>query len=220
MSTALFPVSFLRPPAADYSESTPYLEEVERSEGGYFAGINRASKPHFRCAGTVRLPQGDTTWSTFDAFVVARLGVTDTFLYKPILNRNRVVTGGALGTGTGTATAFPFASGTSLHRHIVNGDHSDPVTLKVYNAAVLQTITTHYTVSGNDSNLTVTFVSAPANGNAITVDYELYVPVRFSSSDFGPRVLSRKKADQIDAEEIVELSVALEEDRPGRRFAA
>ena len=56
MSTSLFPVAFLRPPAADYSESTPYLEESERSEGGHFAGINRSQDQHFRCSGTVRLP--------------------------------------------------------------------------------------------------------------------------------------------------------------------
>ena len=218
MSTALFPCAFLRPPAADYSESTPYLEESERSQGGHFAGINRAQDQHFRCAGTVRLPQGETTFSTFDAFVLARSGVTDTFLYKPVLSRNRVVTGGALGTGAGVATVFAFSAGTNLHRHIVNGDHSDNVTLKVYVAGALQTLTTHYTVSLNDSDPTITFVAAPTG--ALTVSYELYVPCRFSSTDFGVRVLSRKKSDGIDFEEVVELGVALEEDRPGRRFAA
>lgn len=192
----------------------------ERSEGGYSAVLNTAQDPLFRCSGTIRLPYGKepslTTWGTFQDFIDARSGSVDTFLYRPVLARNRTVTSGALGTGTGTETVFPFASGTNLHRHVINGDHSDEVTLKVYVAGVLKTITADYTVSGNDTNLTVTFTAGVTG--AVTVSYLFYVPVRFASVS-EPSVMSRKKSDATDYEEIVEYGVTLEEDRAGRRYA-
>lgn len=62
-------------------------------------------------------------------------------------------------TGNGSTTAFafpyPFLSGTDL---------------KVYKNGTLQTITTHYTVSGGaGSSGTVTFLTAPVSGNSIVI---------------------------------------------------
>lgn len=62
------------------------------------------------------------------------------------------------GNGSTTAFAVPFY-------FLANAD------LKVYKAGVLQTITTHYTVSGagNPAGGTVTFVSAPAAGQTVVI---------------------------------------------------
>src|SRR3546814_15089835 len=59
--------------------------------------------------------------------------------------------------GVQTAFTYPF--------EIFDEDE-----VKVYVGATLQTITTHYTVSGvgNDNGGTVTFVSAPTNGATVT----------------------------------------------------
>lgn len=61
-------------------------------------------------------------------------------------------------TGNGVTTAFSFP-----YYFLADAD------LKVYKAGVLQTITTQYTVSGagNPAGGTVTFVTAPASGNAV-----------------------------------------------------
>lgn len=62
-----------------------------------------------------------------------------------------------VGDGTTTAFAFPYEFGAG----------SD---LKVYKAGVLQTITTHYTVSGGSgSSGTVTFVTAPAAAQSVVI---------------------------------------------------
>lgn len=62
-------------------------------------------------------------------------------------------------TGNGTTTAFAFP-----YEFDAGSD------LKVYKAGTLQTITTHYTVSGGSgSSGTVTFVTAPANADSIVI---------------------------------------------------
>lgn len=77
-------------------------------------------------------------------------------------------------TGNGSTTAFavPFY-------FLANGD------LKVYQAGVLKTITTHYTVSGagNESGGTVTFGTAPAAAEAVVIFRD---PALTQSTDYPP----------------------------------
>lgn len=77
-------------------------------------------------------------------------------------------------TGNGSTTAFtvPFY-------FLANGD------LKVYQAGVLKTITTHYTVSGagNPSGGTVTFGTAPTSGQAVVIFRN---PAITQSTDYTP----------------------------------
>lgn len=63
-------------------------------------------------------------------------------------------------TGNGVTTAFPYSS-----KFLADGD------LKVYQAGTLKTLTTHYTVSGAGASGggTVTFLAAPANGEAVVI---------------------------------------------------
>ncbi len=93
------------------------------------------------------------------------------------------------GNGTTTAFSFPYEF----------GDGSD---LKVYKDGVLQTITTHYTVSGGSgSSGTVTFVAAPASGLDIVIyddppatqllDYIENDPFPATSHEFGLDKLTR-----------------------------
>lgn len=63
-------------------------------------------------------------------------------------------------TGNAVTTAFAFS-----YRFLANAD------LKVYLEDVLQTITTHYTVTGagDDAGGTVTFLTAPPNGDSVVI---------------------------------------------------
>ena len=93
MSTSVFQPAFLRPPLAEYSETTGWLEESERSEGGYSAVLNRASTTMFRCSGTIRLPQqiGTTLYLPGDLedFKDARSGRADTSRGGPVRSGSR-----------------------------------------------------------------------------------------------------------------------------------
>lgn len=77
-------------------------------------------------------------------------------------------------TGNGSTTAFtvPFY-------FLANGD------LKVYQAGVLKTITTHYTVSGagNPAGGTVTFGTAPTSGQSVVIFRD---PALTQSTDYTP----------------------------------
>lgn len=76
------------------------------------------------------------------------------------------------GNGSTTAFSVPFY-------FLANGD------LKVYKAGVLQTLTTHYTVSGagNPAGGTVTFLSAPTTGQAVVVFRD---PALTQNTDYVP----------------------------------
>jgi len=84
-----------------------------------------------------------------------------------------------IGTGDGTTTQF------QLVKHYISGgvDESRTIakpvsgTVKIYKNAVLQT----GGVSISSTTGIVTFTSAPANGIAITADFDFDVPVRFDT---------------------------------------
>lgn len=89
------------------------------------------------------------------------------FLYKVLTTD----TDGQIGTGDNSETDFSLA-----HRFV------DESTLKVYVNSVLQTVTTHYTIQGNNGDAPyIQFVTAPSSGLGVTVEYEFYYPVQFVS---------------------------------------
>lgn len=220
MSTVVFPFHFQK--RHDYIEELFSLDDFERSVGGRSAVVARAGDRMFRVANAVltlpdktedlqATPEANTP-ASFEAFVEARNGRVDTFLYRALEAHHRQVADGALGTGDGSTTVFAFSDGTDLHKHL------DLTTLVVKVDGVVKAITTDYTVSGNDSDPTITFLAAPGNTLAITVDYIFYMPVRFSAIAKS-RILRKRGTDDLDNPEVVQLVVSLEEDAPGMRFA-
>jgi uncharacterized protein (TIGR02217 family) len=111
------------------------------------------------------------------AFFRARKGRAYGFRFKDWTDFS--ATGQNIGTGNGTVTQF------QLVKHYLSGGVDElrtitkPVsgTVSVYKNGVLQTSgVTVSTMTG-----IVTFTSAPANGVAITADFEFDVPVRFDT---------------------------------------
>jgi uncharacterized protein (TIGR02217 family) len=90
------------------------------------------------------------------------------------------------GTGNGVITQFGLykrysSGGVVRDRRIVK-----PVsgTITIYNNAVLQVESANYTLDYTTG--IVTFTAAPANGNALTVTGQFFVPVRFATDFFDP----------------------------------
>ncbi len=111
------------------------------------------------------------------AFFRARKGRADGFRFKDWADYK--VTGQNIGTGDGTATVFQlkktYTSGSGNETRTITKPVSG--TLAVYKNAVLQT--SGYTA--DTTNGQITFSIAPANGVAITADFEFDVPVRFDT---------------------------------------
>jgi uncharacterized protein (TIGR02217 family) len=111
------------------------------------------------------------------AFFRARKGRAIGFRFKDWTDYK--ASGQMLGTGNGALTQFQlvktYASGATEELRII----TKPVngTVKIYLNGALQSI--GYTV--NFTTGLVIFNSAPANGAAVTADYEFDVPVRFDT---------------------------------------
>ncbi|QQR68383.1 MAG: DUF2460 domain-containing protein [Alphaproteobacteria bacterium] len=118
-----------------------------------------------------------TQLDTLIAFFRARKGRAHGFRFKDWTDYK--ASAQALGTGNGTVTTFQmirtYSSGGSVDLRTI----TKPVagTVKVYLAGVLQ-------ASGWSVNTTtgvITFSTPPANGVAVSADYEFDVPVRFDT---------------------------------------
>lgn len=115
---------------------------------------------------------------TLVGFFNARQGSFDSFLFSD--PDDNTVTGEVFGIGNGSTTAFQLARSF--------GGFAEPVfdvngTPQIYKAGVLQTVTTHYTIS---STGVVTFVTAPTGGQSLTWTGSFYWRCRFErdSADF------------------------------------
>lgn len=96
--------------------------------------------------------------------------------------------GGILGTGNGATTAFQMVKRYTTGAFTTDRQIKKPVTatIQVYKDAVLQTLTTHYTL--NSTTGVVTFVTAPANGTVLTWTGQFDVPVRFEQDNLMMRM--------------------------------
>ena len=119
---------------------------------------------------------------TLAGFFLMMKGQWDSFLFT--VNADSTVTTMLFGTGDGVTTKFQLsrALGAGGFTFIepsqnINGAPS------VYKNGALQTLTTHYTI---DSAGVVTFVTAPAAGNALTWTGSFYYRCRFlqDAADF------------------------------------
>lgn len=111
-----------------------------------------------------------------------------------------------ISAGTGALTTFQivktYTAGSNPYvrtiRHIKSG------TLSVYVNGVLQTPTTHYTVSATGL---ITFVSAPGSGLVVTASYEFYVPVRFEGDRYVSIVNYTPSMNIISVEDLTAIEV-------------
>lgn len=95
--------------------------------------------------------------------------------------RHNSVTGGSIGTGDGTNKVFQLRSTYTYGGQSVYRDETKiRGTPLIYVNGVLQTVTTHYTVSLTTG--VVTFVTAPADGAAVTATFDFDVCCRFEQT--------------------------------------
>ncbi len=91
-----------------------------------------------------------------------------------------------LGTGTGALTTFQLKKTYSVPSpgvaHVRTIDKPVQGTVVVYKAGVAQTETTHYTVDYTTG--VITFLAAPALGQAITAEFEFDTRMRFEDDVF------------------------------------
>lgn len=106
-------------------------------------------------------------------FFASHRGSWDSFLFTDVYYSS--VTSCAFGTGTGSQTAFPLKDDLGDRVGANNG------AISVYVAGVLKTVTTDYTIDWSPGYANVNFVSAPANGAALTWTGQFYRRCRFAS---------------------------------------
>lgn len=120
----------------------------------------------------------ETQWQALIAFFRARRGKAVGFRFKDWSDFKGV--NEPIGTGNGSATQFQLVKLYTSGSVAVSRTITKPVagTVKIYVNSVLQSGVTVNTTTG-----VVTLSSAPANGTAITADYEFDVPVRFDTDE-------------------------------------
>lgn len=121
----------------------------------------------------VRLPHNGYTFDDLLVFWQTTRGGAQVFGIKdPVNERFYKSTLEALGTAVAAQTDFPL-----------DYQYVDAATLLVYKDAVLQTLTTHYTLEDNETAPKVRFVSGLSGGEVITATYEFFIPVRADMPD-------------------------------------
>lgn len=153
-----------------------YSTDVVITQGGYEQRNANWSQSRAR----YNVAHGVKTQSQLDtliAFFRARKGRADGFRFKDWTDFQ--VNGQNIGTGDGTTTVFQlkrtYTSGSVTETRTI----TKPVagTVAVYKDSVLQTSG----ITVNTTNGQITFSAAPANGVAITADFQFDVPVRFDT---------------------------------------
>lgn len=211
MSIVVFPFQFLHPDAGgNYFETRITLDEFERSQGGRAAVVARATHRLFAVTPSILLlpDNAGNDPSDFWNFWDDRTGRVDTFLFKAQYAHNRQITGESLGT----------AAGGGGEQFFLDLKHIDAATLVVKSAGVVQTLTTDYTFAGNNTAPAIT-TTATFDPGAVTADYEFYMPVRFTMAEPDGETVRYGGGVNLAAQEYVRLVVAMEEDRPGARYA-
>lgn len=112
---------------------------------------------------------------TLMGFVNGRKGSFDNFLYTD--PTDNTVTGQSIGIGNGSNRFFQLVRAYGGNAEPVMNINGTP-TIKIN--GVTQTPTTHYTIDGYGY---VTFVTAPANGAAVTWDGAYYYRCRFAADE-------------------------------------
>lgn len=153
-----------------------YSTDIVITHGGYEQRNVNWSQARAR----YNVAHGVKTQAQLDAlisFFRARKGRADGFRFKDWTDFQAVSQ--LIGTGNGAATVFQlkklYTNGSVTETRII----SKPVagTIAIYKDSVLQS----GTYTANTANGQITFSSPPANGVAITADFEFDVPARFDT---------------------------------------
>jgi uncharacterized protein (TIGR02217 family) len=154
-----------------------YSTDVVITQGGYEQRNVNWSEARAR----YNVAHGVKTQVQLDALIAffrARKGKADGFRFKDWTDYQGAAQ--LIGTGNGTATQFQlkknYASGSITEIRTITKPVSG--TVNIYLAGVLQSPSA-YTL--NTTTGQITFNSAPANGVAITADFEFDVPARFDT---------------------------------------
>lgn len=172
MALTVFPFTVSRPHREWWGLSTRGrdLNDGLVDRASQFGGPGTLYRATFK----LKLPKDGETVDSFNAFVKAQLGTTP-FTYKPHGGEFKTVTLEDVGTGDGTEDTF-----------VLDSKYIDASTLLVYVNSVLQTLTTHYTFTLNETTPTLTFVTPPPNTEAVEATYERYFPCWFVDDDMRP----------------------------------
>jgi uncharacterized protein (TIGR02217 family) len=160
------------------SGGATFCTEITETYGG-FEQRNQCW-PHGR--GKWNVAHGVKTRAQLDALIAffrARRGKARGFRFKDWSDYS--VTAGSIGTGNGSTTTFQlkkiYTSGGQTVERVITKPVSG--TINIYKNGVLQS--SGVTVSTTTG--VVTFTTAPANGVAITADFQFDVPVRFDTDE-------------------------------------
>lgn len=165
-------------------ERTPVFDTIiQQNTSGKEVRIPNQEYPRWRwniMFNVLRSANGYTELQQLVGFFNARKGRFDTFLFTDADDNS--VTLQNIGVGNGVQTIF------QLVRSF--GGFTEPVlapnvVAEVYVNGVLKTVTTDYTISnwGSSTPGVITFVVAPPAGQAITVTYTYYWPVRMENDE-------------------------------------
>jgi uncharacterized protein (TIGR02217 family) len=150
-----------------------YSTIVQRESGGRELRVNTQTAARYRYRISydfLRQDAGGDEAATLQAFFSTHRGSWDSFFFTDPYNS--AVTTRNFGTGDGTTTIFTLKDEMGERVAGTTG------TVLIYKDAVLQTVTTHYTLDVNTG--VVTFLTAPANGLALTWTGSFYRRVRFA----------------------------------------
>ncbi len=119
-----------------------------------------------------------TEWATLVGFILSQAGMFGNFVYND--PNDNVATAQAVGVGDGATKTFP------LVRTV--GGYTEPILYcnalnNVYLNGVNQGSGFSLTQSGSYGNDTITFVSAPGMGVAVTATFHFYFVCRFLADD-------------------------------------
>lgn len=204
MTVVVFPFAFSRP----YSERGTYMTAAQTLGAGRtarraeFGGTAGAYK--FVCRGNIRLSPGrGQSIATWLAFVDARNGAFDSFLYEALTEELSYSEDEAIGTGDGSETDFPLD-----FKHVKTAD----LVVEIDGTPTLL-----YSLVTNNTTPIIRFNSAPAGAAVLTASYTYYQEVHFESDDMEPLLLGAASTDANRTFQVAD--VVLTASQPGAHLA-
>lgn len=176
MSYSIFPAVL----GAPYSERFVHVTARAQMGGGRLVTAALiGSAGLFTAEGSLLVPQSGCTFDTLAAFVAARRGSYDSFLYLPAYDYHGTATAEAVGTGDGAEDLFALD---------LKYPKTGTFTVTVGGTPSVEGV--GWNLADSDGNSFalgevpyIKFASPPAGAAAIVATYRHYIPVRFEDDD-------------------------------------